>query len=70
MRGNPNHTTRNLILTYLHVAGEPRPVRQITKYLHQMHRIDKGAVRTCLWRLVKEGKVTNPTWGYYQIRDD
>jgi hypothetical protein len=70
MRGSPNHTTREIVSTFLRTAGEPRPVRQICRYAHQMHRIDQGATREQLRRLLKEGKVTNPERGVYAWASD
>ena len=68
-RGNANHTTRECILAYLRVAGEPRPVIQITRYMRVMHKKDAGAVRECLRRLMKEEQITHPARGVYQWID-
>jgi hypothetical protein len=65
MRGNADHTTRDAVLTFLRVAGEPRPVRQICRYMHVMHKTDGGATRECLQRLVRAGHISHPARGYY-----
>ncbi len=64
-----NHTTRECILTYLEVVEEPAPVIAICNYMRKMHRVDAGAVRTCLWRLAKQGRIKRIDVGVYQRID-
>ena len=61
------HATRDLILTYLYVAGEPRPVQRVIRYMRQMHRVEEGATRTQLWRLCQAGLAERVDLGWYQI---
>lgn len=60
------HRTRDLVLTYLEVVGEPAPVVAICTYMRRMHRVDAGATRTCLYRLHKQGLVRRLQFGVYQ----
>ena len=64
-----SHTTREAILTYLEVVEEPAPVIAIVRYMERMHRVDAGAVRTCLYRLHKQGRIRHPQAGWYQRID-
>jgi hypothetical protein len=65
-RGNPDHSTREALLTYLRVDPQPVALIAITRYMKVMHKKDSGAVRECLRRLMKAGLVTNPSRGIYQ----
>ena len=65
MRG----VTREAVLTYLEVVDEPAPVIAICNYMRKMHRVDAGAVRTCLWRLAKQGRIKRIAVGVYQRID-
>ena len=64
-----NHTTREAVLTFLGADSEPVALIAICRYMRQMHRTDNGAVRECLRRLLKEGKVAHPARGFYQRID-
>ncbi len=59
--------TSALILTYLRVAGEPRPVRRVIRYMKTMHRVEAGATRTQLWRLCGAGEIVRTEPGWYRI---
>lgn len=61
--------TREAVLTYLEVVDEPAPVIAIARYMAQMHKVDAGAVRTCLYRLHKQGRIRRVAVGVYQRID-
>ena len=61
------HATSALILTYLRVANEPRPVQRVIRYMKTMHRVEEGATRTQLWRLCQAGLAERVDLGWYQI---
>ena len=61
------YATRDLVLTYLRVANEPRPVIAIAKYMTAMHRVSRAATRSVLWRLCRDGKIERVGVGYYQV---
>ena len=60
------HAVRDLILTYLYVAGEPILIRQILRHM-QAYRISEGATRTQLWRLCQAGLVERVGVGEYRV---
>ena len=61
------HATKTLILTYLRVANEPRPVQRVIRYMRTMHRVEEGATRTQLWRLCQAGEVERVGVGEYRV---
>jgi hypothetical protein len=69
-RGNPDHSTREALLTYLRVDPQPVALIAITRYMKVMHKKDSGAVRECLRRLVKGGQVAHPARGIYQWKPE
>jgi hypothetical protein len=58
--------TEAAVLTYLKVAGEPRPMLLILRYMLTMHHKGAGATRTAVWRLCGAGKVERVGAGWYQ----
>ena len=60
------YATKTLILTYLRVAGEPRPMLLIRKYMLKMHKIGPAATRTAVWRLCQEGEIERVSVGFYR----
>lgn len=60
------HTTRDAVLTFLAADPEPRPLVAMYRYMKMMHKVDAGAVREQLRRLVKEGVIRHPSRGFYQ----
>ena len=65
---NNNHRTRDAILTYIEVDPEPRALHMITKYMHTMHKVDKGATRESVHRLYKRGLLVRTSRGYYGVK--
>ena len=61
------YAVRDAILTYLRVANEPRSVLIIARYMQRMHKIERGAVRTQLWRLCQAGLVERVGVGEYRV---
>lgn len=56
---------RDLIVAYLKHAGDDRPVQTIIRYMYTMHRVEPGATRTALYRLVKDCRVRRVELGRY-----
>jgi predicted transcriptional regulator of viral defense system len=64
-----SHSTREAVLTYLEVVRDPVPTWAIVRYMDRMHKVDAGAVRTCLYRLHTQGLIRRVQVGVYQRID-
>jgi hypothetical protein len=61
------YATRDVLLNYLRLAGEPRNLTAIIKYMRR-HKISPGATRTQLWRLCQAGELERVAPDQYQIK--